>query len=167
MVWMLTIKPSFCWKELETVPLPQINPTSRYCPNKSDTSRPGSWLSGVTKGGILANQRPELWPSTNETPDDRGSSMSGVTRLLIDRIPGEIETRQSVTLCSEIWSQDWHPPDIQHSGQWHTILLPGGGHIMWPDTCNLTPGPGSRQGLFVLCGNLCSLLRPGMLHRTR
>ena len=60
MVWMLTIKPRFCWKELETVPLPQINPTSRYCPNKSDMPWPGSWESGVTRGFWLANQRQEL-----------------------------------------------------------------------------------------------------------
>ena len=58
-----------------------------------------TWLLRVWcyQGVLISQSEASMRPLTNEKPGLRGSRVSVVTRLLIDRIPGDIGTRWSVT----------------------------------------------------------------------
>ena len=53
-----------------------------------------TWLLIVWcyQGLLITQPQARIRPVTNEKPGDRGSNVSDVTRLLIDKIPGDIGT---------------------------------------------------------------------------
>ena len=124
-----------------------------------------TWLPRVWcyQGVLISQSEAGMRPLTNEGPGLRGSSVSVVTRLLIDRIPGDIGTRWSVTSqWSEIWSQDWHRPDIQHSGQWHTVCYQGRvTHVTWHVLSDTWAWTSYSEAVYGLSDDQGSYIAPG------